>query len=283
MIGYSDEKKGYRLLTNGKFIVSRDVIFDETENESSSPSPSTTSSGSSSSSSDSDSPHSSPERRTSVYINPLYNDGDFTEAQTSEHQLPKWVVQFLKDVKLDEHNKTGTIRGHRSEGNFALIANDFTEPSTYKEEIKHKEWQQAMIEEYQAVIDNNTWKLVDCPANVKPIGCKWVYRIKYNKKGELEEYKARLAAKGFAQQEGIDYEETFSPTDKWNTIRLTLALAAQKGWKVHQMDVKSAFLNGDLQEEVYMTQLPGFEVEGQEHKVCKLIKALYGLKQAPRV
>ena len=139
-----------------------------------------------------------------------------------------------------------------------------------------------MVEEYQAAIDNNTWKLVDCPTNVKPIGCKWVYRIKYNQKGELEKYKARLVAKGFAQQEGIDYEETFAPTAKWNTIRLTLALAAQKGWKVHQMDVKSAFLNGDLQEDVYMTQPPGFEVEGQEHKVCKLIKALYGLKQAPR-
>ena len=334
MIGYSDEKKGYRLLTNGKFIVSRDVIFDETESksaeeiddllhkletkgskrngkmksqptspnwyeldfpsskdESSSPSTSTTSSRSSSSSSaspssssssDSDSPHSSPERRTSVYINPLYNEGYFTEAQTSEHQLPKWAVQLLKDVRPDEQNKTGTRRAHRSEGNFVLIANDFTEPSTYKEAVKHKEWQQAMVEEYKAVIDNNTWKLVDCPANVKPIGCKWVCRIKCNQKGELEKYKARLVAKGFAQQEGIDYEETFSPTAKWNTIRLTLALAAQKGWKVHQMDVKSAFLNEDLQEEVYMTQPPGFEIGGQEHKVCKLIKALYGLKQAPR-
>jgi len=84
------------------------------------------------------------------------------------------------------------------------------------------------------------------------------------------------------QQEGIDYEETFAPTAKWNTIRLTLALAAEEGWKVHQMDVKSAFLNGDIQEEVYMTQPLGFEIEGQEHKVHKLIKALYGLKQAPR-
>jgi hypothetical protein len=103
-----------------------------------------------------------------------------------------------------------------------------------------------MIEEYQAVIDNNTWKLVDCPKSVKPIGCKWVYKIKYNQHGEIDKYKARLVAKGFAQQEGIDYEETFAPTAKWNTIRLTLALAAQKGWKVRQMDVKSVFLNGDL-------------------------------------
>ena len=132
-----------------------------------------------------------------------------------------------------------------------------------------------MVEEYQAVIDSNTWKLVDCPANVKPIGCKWVYRIKYNQNGELEKYKAQLVAKGFSQQEGIDYDETFAPTTKWNTIQLTLALVAHKGWKVRQMDVKSSFLNRGLQEEVYMTQTPGFEIEGQEHKVCKLIKALW--------
>jgi hypothetical protein len=188
----------------------------------------------------------------------------------------------LKDVRPDEQNKTGTRESHNNEGNFSLVANDFTEPSTYKEAVKHKEWQQAMVEEYQAVIDNNTWKLVDCPTSVKPIGCKWVYRIKYNQHGEIDKYKARLVAKGFVHQEDIDYEETFAPTAKWNTIRLTLALAAQKGWKVHQMDVKSDFLNGDLQEDVYMQQPPGFEIVGQEHKVCKLIKALYGLKQAPR-
>ena len=143
-----------------------------------------------------------------------------------------------------------------------MIENDFTQPSTYKEAIKHKEWKQAMIEEYQTVIDNNTWKLVDCPTSVKPIRWKWVYRIKYNQHGEIDKYKARLVAKGFAQQEGIDYEETFAPTTKWNTILLTLALASHKGWKVHQMDVKSVFLNGDLQEDVYMQQPPGFEIEG---------------------
>ena len=112
----------------------------------------------------------------------------------------------LKDVRPDEQNKTGTRGSHNNEGNFALVANDFTEPSTYKEAVKHKEWQQAMVEEYQAVIDNNTWKLVDCPPSVKPIGCKWVYRIKYNQHGKIDKYKARLVAKGFVQQEGIDYE-----------------------------------------------------------------------------
>ena len=120
-----------------------------------------------------------------------------------------------------------------------------------------------MQSEYDAVMKNQTWKIVDCPHDVKPIGCKWVYRIKYKANGDIDKYKARLVAKGFAHKEGIDYEENFAPTTKWNTIRIVLALAAQNGWKVHQMDVKSAFLNGDLKEDVYMNQPPDFEVPGK--------------------
>ena len=101
------------------------------------------------------------------------------------------------------------------------------------------------------------------------------YWIKYKSNGEVDTYKAIPVAKGFAQQEGINYDETFAPTAKWKRIRTVINLAAQNGWKLHQMDVKSAFLNGDLKEEVFMTQPQGFEVEGQEHKVCKLKKALY--------
>jgi hypothetical protein len=96
----------------------------------------------------------------------------------------------LKYVRLNEKNKTGTRGSHNNEGNFSLVANDFTEPSTYKEAVKHKEWQQAMVEEYQLVIDKNTWKLVDCPTSVKPIICKWVHRIKYSQHGEIDKYKA---------------------------------------------------------------------------------------------
>ena len=98
----------------------------------------------------------------------------------------------------------------------------------------------------------------------------------------MDKYKARLVAKSFSQRQGIDYEETFAPTTKMSTIRLVLAMAAQFGWKVHQIDVKSAFLNGDLHEEVYMTQPPGFKVAGKEHRDLSLVKVLYGLKQAPR-
>ena len=115
----------------------------------------------------------------------------------------------------------------------------------------------------------------------KPIGYKWVYKNKYRSDGSLNKHKARLVEKGYAQKEGINYEETFSATAKWATIHTLLSLAAQKQWKFHQMDVKTSFLNGDLKENVFMSQPEGFVVKGKEQKVCKLVKSLYGLKQAP--
>eukprot|EP00253_Pinus_taeda_P021348 PITA_21348 len=127
---------------------------------------------------------------------------------------------------------------------------------------------------FQSLQKNHTWTLSNLPEGKKPISCKWVYKVKYKADGSLDKYKARLVARGFSQKEGIEYEETFAPTAKMSTIRLVLALTAQFKWKAHQMDVKSAFLNGDLQEEVYMTQPPGFQIAGQEQKVFRLAKAL---------
>ena len=103
-----------------------------------------------------------------------------------------------------------------------------------------------------------------------------------NAEGKIERHKARLVVKGYKQKHGIDYEETFAPVARMETVREVLSIVAQKKWKVYQMDVKSAFLNGVLMEEVYIEQPLGYEKKGQEHKVCKLKKALYGLKQEPR-
>ena len=139
-----------------------------------------------------------------------------------------------------------------------------------------------MQKEYDALIKNGRWRLVDPPAGIKPIGFKWIYKTKFKADGSLEKRKARLVEKGYAQKGSIDYTETFAPIAKWGTIRSLFAIAAQKEWKIHHMDVKTAFLNGDLKEDVYMFQLEGFSVKGKEQKVCKLMKSLYGLKQAPR-
>jgi len=125
--------------------------------------------------------------------------------------------------------------------------------------------------------------LVDLPAGSKPISNKWVFRRKYNNTdGSIQTFKARLVAKGFKQKRGIDYFDTYAPVARLTSIRVLFAIASIYNLHVHQMDVKTAFLNGDLDEEIYMEQPEGFVLLGNEKKVCKLVKSLYGLKQAPK-
>nr|KYP62107.1 Retrovirus-related Pol polyprotein from transposon TNT 1-94 [Cajanus cajan] len=140
----------------------------------------------------------------------------------------------------------------------------------------------AMEEELYMIGKKNTWQLVDKPQDRKVIGVKWVFRTKLNADGSVNKHKARLVVKGYSQIYGVDYSDTFAPVVRLDTIRLLLAVAAQMGWKVYQLDVKSTFLNGFLQEEIYVEQPEGFEKNGEEGKVYLLKKALYGLKQAPR-
>ena len=119
-------------------------------------------------------------------------------------------------------------------------------PSCYKQAMEHECWQIAMQAELQALEENHTWDIVPCPPTVKPIGSKWVFSVKLRSDGSLDRYKARLVALGNKQEYGVDYEETFAPVSKMTTVRTILAIAASQSWRLHQMDVKNAFLHGDL-------------------------------------
>ncbi|KAL5776888.1 hypothetical protein ACOSP7_009814 [Xanthoceras sorbifolium] len=156
------------------------------------------------------------------------------------------------------------------------------EPSTIKQALQSPEWTQAMELEYKALQKNHTWSLVPPSSHHKVIGCKWVFKLKLKQDGSIERHKARLVAKGFHQTAGLDYFETFSPIVKPTAIRIVLSLAISFNWPIRQLDIHNAFLNGDLQEEVYMEQPPGFVNSSPPHFVCKLHKSLYGLKQSPR-
>lgn len=154
-------------------------------------------------------------------------------------------------------------------------------PDRVEEALSDPNWTHAIQEEMDALQKNLTWTLVLLPKGKKTIGCRWVFSIKHKANGSIERYKARLVAKGYTQTYGIDYQETFSPVAKLNTIRVLLSLAANLEWPLHQFDVKNAFLHGDLNEEVYMDVPPG-SASSQKGIVCKLHKSLYGLKQSPR-
>jgi histone deacetylase 1/2 len=156
-----------------------------------------------------------------------------------------------------------------------------SEPSNVKQALSDPQWLTAMKAEYSALMNNQTWSLVPLPAHRRAIGCKWVFRIKENPDGSVNKYKACLVAKGYSQEQGFDYNETFSPVVKPVTIRIILTLAISFKWDIQQIDINNAFLNGILQEEVYMTQPPGF-ISSDSSLVCRLHRALYGLKQAPR-
>ncbi|GKD23884.1 ribonuclease H-like domain-containing protein [Tanacetum coccineum] len=155
-------------------------------------------------------------------------------------------------------------------------------PKSYNHAFQDPHWYRAMLDEYNALIKNNTWILVPRPSDANIVRSLWLFRHKYNADGTLNRYKARLVANGSTQLTGIDVDETFSPVVKPATIRTVLSLALSRHWPVHQLDVKNAFLHGSLSETVYMQQPPGFRDSQHPDHVCLLQRSLYGLKQAPR-
>ena len=152
------------------------------------------------------------------------------------------------------------------------------EPLTFQEAVEEDCWRSAMVEEILTIQKNDTWELLALPPKKKTIGVKWVYKIKRTVDGSINRYKARLVARGYKQKYGIDYEEVFAPVARLDIVRMLISLTAHHSWKIYQLDVKSAFLNGVLEEEVYVEQLEGFISQGEEDKVYHLKKALYGLK-----
>jgi hypothetical protein len=144
------------------------------------------------------------------------------------------------------------------------------------------DWKEAIYSEMGSILFYETWELVDRPYGCIPIGCKWVFRKKLRPDDTIDKYKARLCHKGYTQKKDKDFFDTYSPLTRLTTIPVLLSLTASHGLCVHQMDVKITFLNGELEEKIYMTKPDGFVVQGQEDKVCKLHTSLYGLKQAPK-
>ena len=175
---------------------------------------------------------------------------------------------------------------------FVLAVSMESEPEYYHQAAKHEHWRNAMKEELNAMKANETWSIVPLPEGKRTIGCRWLYKNKFNAEGVLARRKARLVAKGYTQQEGLDYFDTFSPVAKLVSMKLLLALAASKNWHLIQLDVDNAFLNGSLSEEFFMDIPLGYNLLQSEELanpsgshtrlVCKLHKSIYGLKQASR-
>jgi hypothetical protein len=143
------------------------------------------------------------------------------------------------------------------------------------------EWEEAMAKEMR-LLQDNVWELVKPPKDRKTVGSKWVFKVKTNEDGRVERYKASLVAQGFTQVKGAHYDETFYPVVRMELLRTLVIMGVQRGLQLYQVDVTTAFLNGVLEEEIFMSPPEGFVQEGQEHLVCRLKRSLYGLKYSPR-
>lgn len=286
-IGYSEQSKAFRLYNpvSKKMITSRDVIFKEEEAWDGNIDRSVTIGA----------PIPNNEEEQEEHVDHPNQGGpstpprNFVQGQSSihaEHPTPKEGNEKTPTFAKPKGKKMRRLKEIYEQGeecldfssNFALFSCD---PMCFDEAVKEEHWIKSMDEEIDSIERNHTWELMDLPEGKDCIGVKWVYKTKFNAEGEIDKHKARLVAKGYAQQHGIDYTETFAPVARLDTVKLVLAIVAQNNWNVFQMDDKTTFLNGFL-EEVYVKQPLGYEVHGHEDKVYRLKKALYGLKQAHR-
>jgi hypothetical protein len=205
-------------------------------------------------------------------------DHDIKEVQEppqmtfSHKRKPAWERELIQDGEkygVPEGTTRQVKRPKPFSSYMTLMCNLLDEePTCFEEAIQKKEWVDAMKEEYQSIIKNDVWEIVPRPKSKDVVSSKWLFKIKYAADGSIEKYKARFVARGFSQKEGIDYEETFTPVARYTSIRTIIALVAKMKWKLHQMDVKTAFLNGVIEEEVYIEKPQGFEVEDRKSHVC---------------
>jgi hypothetical protein len=285
-VGYSDSSKAYRIyiLDQHKIEVSRDVTFNERMALRKSI-------------------EETIEEEEIEELNEENTKGENNEKDQPNHpmeicenadpdNIPKnkkrlaWLEATLQDaerIKVPE----GTSRKTKRPKRFSSYASYMTklldeEPTTFEEVVKKEQWKEAMAEEHQSIMRNEVWEIVPRPKEKSVVTSKWVYKIKHAADGRMDKYKARFMARGLSQKEGEDYDETFASVARYTSIRTIISLVASMGWNLHQMDIKTTFLNGAIEEEVYIEQPQGFEVHSRDTHVCILKKALYGLKQAPR-
>ena len=276
-VGYSTESKGYRLLNpeNDAIIISRDVKFCKSYM---------------------DSRHivldeqcqskNEPEAVIDILgkdddVEPGTDDGEIVDDRSQSSD----VANDTCDLRRSKRNNFG-IPAERFSPDLAGIASEFIhEPTNYREAVESsnaKKWLGAMQDEFESLVKNGTWDLVPLPQGRKPVGSKWVYKVKEDINGDVARFKARLVAQGYSQKYGEDYDQVFAPVVKQTTMRLMLTIAGSRNYYVEHFDIKTAFLYGELDETIFMKQPIGFEVKGQEHMVCKLRRSLYGLKQSAR-
>jgi hypothetical protein len=210
--------------------------------------------------------------------------GEEELSPSSSVRRPRWLLQTLRDVGEAPRSAVRESRPPRKFPNYMALMSSIidVEPSSFEEVIDQQVWQDAMVEEYTSIMKNDVWDIVSRPEGKSVVSSRWLYKIKHVADGSIEKFKVRFVVRGFSQREGVDYEETFSPVTRYASIRVVISIASVMGWRIHQMDVKTTFLNGIIEEEVYIEKPQGFEVHGRESHVCRLKKALYRLKQAPR-
>lgn len=254
-LGYGETTKGYRLFdpSKDKVIYSRDVRFNETMKTDI----------------DSDTCKSTDERVIIDFSS--HNEEPEESAGAPSSETPSESNQIRRSIRQRRQPDY-----YMRERTYLTLAQ---EPTSFKEAVTSPEkskWTNAMKSEMKSLKDNDVWDLVELPAGREAVGSKWVFKLKTGADGTVERYKARLVAQGYTQKYGTDYDETFCPVVRQESLRVLLTLSVRYGFKLHQVDVTTAFLNGNLEEEVYMAQPDGFVSTGNEHLVCKLKKASMG-------